>query len=113
MGELVRRHPSVPYPSVYLRFQGFVSISEGSSVYDSNPNESLKRDFQDCAPVTRRNGPARKNLPPNDPKLLTAYKLQSAWANIILTRTFEKSKFLLAIMLDGNFLLIFLLVNKN
>lgn len=58
----------------------FLYTAEGFSVYDSNPNESLKRDFQDYAPVTRRNGPARKNLPPNDPKLLTAYKLQSARA---------------------------------
>lgn len=53
---------------------------EGSSFYDSNPDESLKRDFQDCAPVTRRNDSARKNLPTDDPKLLAVYKLQSGRA---------------------------------
>lgn len=78
----------------------------GILVYDSNPDESLKRDFQDCAPVTRRNDPARKNLPTNDPKLLAVYKLQSAWAEVISPvrpRTSDESRFhLVAVRLIVN-----------
>lgn len=86
-----------PLSPVYLRtFLGSVPTVEGSSVYDSNPDESLKRDFQECAPVTRRNGPARKNLPSNDPKLLTAYKLQNTRTEVIPPCTFNELKFQLA-----------------
>jgi len=68
-------------------------MAGGSSVYDSNPDESLKRDFQDCVPVIRRNGPVRKNLPLNDPKLLNVYKLQNTRAEVIPAYTFNESKF--------------------
>lgn len=71
-----------PLSPVYLwTFLGSVPTAGESSVYDSNPDESLKRDFQDWATVTRRNGPVRKNLPSNDPKLFAAYKLQNSRAD--------------------------------
>lgn len=87
--------------STYVRFLGSVPTAEGSSVYDSNPDESLKRDFQDCASVTRRNGSARKNLPWNDLKLFAAYKLQSAQAEVIPLRAFDELNFQLAVMIYG------------
>lgn len=95
-------NPSVSYllSSTYDRSTRVRPYGRGILVYDSNPDESLKRDFQDCAPVTRRNDPARKNLPTNDPKLFAVYKLQSARAEVISPirpRTSDESRFHLAI----------------